>query len=172
MTTGCLRLVTIPIVFRYHQRLRDDTKSFKNSSNTKTWYIIPVSFWFQITFTVILTIIGENVAIDTFWGFELCEMPIWSGFFPLISWHVPNFQICEAIFLKSGIDLVTMFSLKGAQYPRLPFADKFAKFDVLVFEEVLKKKRNFWVFVMFDTLYFTTKTEYNVHGFVNCTNTL
>ena len=68
----------------------------------------------------------------------------------------------------------TMFSLKGAQDqdPRLHFrrknSQKSASWVFCI--EVLKKKRKFRVFFIFDPLYLRTETEYSIHGFVKCTS--
>ena len=118
---------------------------------------------------------GALLFAFSFWGTSFARCPYGDVFFSQISWHVPIFQTCVANFSKPRTDMVTMFSLKVAQDPRLHFRRK--KFSKKIrlhgfFSKEIFKKRYFWLFFIFDPLYLETETEYRVLGFVNCTSVL
>ena len=63
-----------------------------------------------------------------------------------------------------------IFAISGAK--GLSPKKSFQKNRLHGFLRSFEKKRNFWLFPIFDLIYLRTETEWRVHGYVNCTRNL
>ena len=111
-------------------------------------------------------------AVELFLGLELCEVPLWWRFIPQNSWHLPNFQTCEAKCPKPIVDMDPHDFAKIWARSSATFLSKiFLKKRLHEFlKKFIEKKNDFRVFFIFDRLYLPTETEYRIHGIVNCTS--